>query len=131
MLVLPVLVLVGDVVGDGEVGAVVVDGTHLEGPAVGHGGVDTDGVVRSGELVPLRAYAEHVREADRPGYPLEDLDVLLHLELRILLGHVAGVRLEEVDLPDPDERTGLLGLVPEGVDDLVRLQRKVLVGPDP
>ena len=36
-----------------------------------------------------------------------------------------------MDLPDPDERTGLLGLVTEGVDDLVDLEGKVLVGPDP
>ena len=39
--------------------------------------------------------------------------------------------LEEVDLTNPDEGTSLLRLVTEGVDDLVCLQGKVLVRPDP
>ncbi|MPM58090.1 hypothetical protein SDC9_104919 [bioreactor metagenome] len=44
---------------------------------------------------------------------------------------MARVRLEEMDLPDPDEGTGLLRLVTECVDYLVDLQGKVLMGPYP
>ena len=62
---------------------------------------------------------------------IDDLHVLGDLPLGVLPVGVAGVGLEEVDLPDPHEGTGLLGLVPEGVDDLEDLEGEVLVGPDP
>ena len=55
----------------------------------------------------------------------------LLLALGIGLVHMAGMGLEEVDLADADEGTCLLGLVPEGVDQLIDLQGQVPVGADP
>ena len=85
------------------------------------------------ECTTLIRYRTHdiVRKTELLGDPLQYLEVLLDLLLCILLCIMTGVRLEEVDLPHTNERTCLLGLVPEGVDQLVDLEWKVLMGSHP
>jgi len=110
---------------------VVMYGAQLQAAAAHHGGIDAHRVVGAGELVPLGALQKLVRQAQLLHELLQYLKVLLHLTLGVGLVHMAGVGLEEVDLPDADEGAGLLGLVPEGVDQLVDLKGQVPVRANP
>jgi len=128
---LSVLVLVRDVVRDREVVLVVVDGAELHGPARGHKGIYSDGVERTGELVPVRPLRKQARERELFEETLLYLQVLLDLPLGVVVIDMGGVGLEEVYLSDPDERPGHLGLVTERRSDLVGLERQICVGPYP
>jgi hypothetical protein len=72
-----------------------------------------------------------VRERERVRHPGERLEVRADAPVRRGLVDLAGVLLEEVDLPDPEERPGRLRLVAERVHDLVDVEREVPVGAHP
>ena len=129
--VLPLLGLIGDVVDLREVVAVLVERRDLGGAAGRQQGVRAEAVVGAGELVPVRAPRDEVRQAEQAHDPLVDLEVLLDLLLRVLVRRVGRVRLEEMDLPDAHEGPRHLRLVAEDGDDLVHLQRQVGMTPDP
>jgi len=129
--VLALLVLIGDVERPGEVLAVMMDAPELQAAPVRKKGVDAHGVVGPRELVPFGPAQQQVRKAQALHQVLQDDEVLLHLPLGVRLVHMAGVRFKEMDLTHPDERPGLLGLVAEGVHDLIDLEREVGVRAHP
>ena len=102
-----------------------MDGTELQAPAIKQRAVDSDRVVRARELVPVGALEQEVGKGEVFVEPLQNHEVLLHLLLCVLLGGMASVRFEEMDLAYPDECPGLLRLVTEGVDQLVGFERQV------
>ncbi len=124
-------ILEGDPVRLREIVAVVVDRGHLEGLARRRDRVGPQRVERAGELVPLRAPVEQVRQRQfaRQGRP--DFHVLAHLRLGGLEVLLRRVALEEVDLAHAHERARHLGLIAECVDDLEDLEREVRVAADP
>ncbi len=121
------LCFVGDVEGLGPLVTVVMARRNLQGPSVGHDGVDANGVPRSGKGVPDRAFCFENGKAQMVHKPIDNLQILLDLTRGVVLVDVGRVRFEEVDFSHANEGTRLLRFVPEGVDHLVDLQRQVSV----
>ena len=124
-------VFVGHVKRFGPLVAIVVAGGNLQGSSVRHDGVNADGVPCTRERVPDRSLGFDDGQAQVVHDAVHDVEVLLDLPRGVRFVSVCGVGFKEVNLPHPDEGTGLFGFVTEGVDRLVNLQREVFVGPNP
>ena len=111
--------------------SIMVARGDLEGSAVGHDRIDADRVPGAWERVPNGTLRFDDREAQIVHETVHDFKVLCDLSTRILFVNVSGVGFKKVDFTDANERTGLLGFVPKGVDHLVDFERQVLVGANP
>src|SRR5579859_1932398 len=98
---LPGEVLVTDLVGAGEVLPVMVDRTHLQRSRSADRKVQGDRVERARELVPLRPAARDERQRERLRDALEGREIGPAASGRGVVGELAGVLLEEMDLSDP------------------------------
>ncbi len=129
---LPLHVLVRDTERLREMIAEVVNRSDLEGSAIGHDRIDRDRIVGTRELVPVRP----LRDQHRDIKPIVELPVqgycVLDRRLGILPGRMDGMGfLERSDLPEPDQGTGMLCLIPERVHNLVELEGEIGMGSYP